>query len=136
MPSRVSALALVLLCACSGDSAGPRADLVLTTPPDFSARVSYVEFEGGNGPDGAYSQQNVWVVVPPATVANAGVVVPTSSPVFIRTGDGILSSDANQIRIGDRVEVWHDITAAYGVVEGPAGAPTYRSTQVVIDRQE
>ena len=134
MPSKLCALSLVLLCACSGDSLGPKADLVLTTLPDFSARVSYVAFEGGNGPDGAYSQHNVWVIVPPATDANAGVVVPTRSPVFVRTRDGIFSSDGNQIRIGDRVEVWHDVTRAYGVVEGPPGAPTYTSTQVVIDR--
>lgn len=133
MISKLCALTLIVFCACSSDSLGPKADLVLTTPPDFSARVYSVEFEGGNGPGGSYSQQNVWVIIPPATAANAGVVVPTRSPVFVRTRDGIFSSEARQIRAGDKVEVWHDRTVAFGAVEGP-GAPTYASTQVVIDR--
>jgi hypothetical protein len=134
MPSKLLPLALVVLFACSSDSLGPKTDLVLNAPPDFSARVYQVEFEGGNGPDGPYSQYDVWVVIPPATTANAGVVVPIRGPVFVRTRDGIFSSDGSHIRTGDKVDVWHDAGAAYGAVQGPPGAPTYTSTQVVIDR--
>ncbi|HJP59704.1 MAG TPA: carboxypeptidase-like regulatory domain-containing protein, partial [Gemmatimonadaceae bacterium] len=113
---------------------GPKANLVLTRPPDFSARVYSVEFEGGNGPGGHYSQENVWVMIPPGTTANAGVVVPTSSPVFVRTRDGTFSSGASHIRMGDAIDVWHDWTVAHGAVQGPPGAPTYTTTQVVINR--
>jgi len=133
--SKLRALTLVVLCACSSDSLGPKTNLVLATPPDFSARVYFVEFESGNGPGfGAWSQHNVWVIIPPASAANAGVIVSTRSPVFLRTRDGIFVSDGNQIRPGDTVDVWRQMPVAYGALQGPPGAPTYTSTQFVIDR--
>lgn len=127
---------LVGLVACSSSSTlGPRATLVLSTPPNFTARVAKVEFESANGPAGPYSQHNVWLVIPPSTVANAGLVVANATPVFVRTRDGIFSSSASGIKVGDRVEVWHDIQVAYGAVQGPPGAPTYVNLkQIVIDR--
>lgn len=135
MHAKILSVALLVLSACSSDSLGPKANLVVTTAPDFSARVYSVQYEAGNGPGaGPYSQHNVWVVIAPATAANAGVVVPTASPVFVRTRDGIFLSDGNQIKAGDNVEIWHDRTTAFGAVEGPPGSPTYTSTQVVIDR--
>lgn len=131
----LSTISLVALAACSSSSAlGPPATLVLSTPPDFSAHVSKVEYEGANGPAGPYSQYNAWVIIPPATGANAGVVIPTKMPVFARHNGQIYSSSASSIKVGDLIEVWHDITVAYGAAQGPPGAPTYTSTQVVIDQ--
>jgi len=47
----LSTISLVAISACSNRSAlGPRATLVLSTPPDFSARVSKVEYVSANGP--------------------------------------------------------------------------------------
>jgi len=135
MPLKLSTFALVLVCACSSDSLGPKANLVLTTTPDFSARVYSTQFESGNGPGyGPYSQHDVWVIIPPANNANAGVVVPTNSPVFVRLNGQLFLSDGSRIRAGDELEVRHDQTEAFGAVQGPPGAPTYTSTQIVIDR--
>ena len=124
------------LVACSSSGTlGPPANLVLSTPPDFTATVVKVEFESGNGPGGPYSQHNVWLIIPPSTVANAGLVVAKEAPVFVRTRDGIFSSSSSGIKVGDRVEVWHDFQVGYGAVEGPPGAPTYMDLkQIVIDR--
>ena len=131
----LSTISLVALSACSSSSAlGPPSTLVLSTPPDFSATVSKVDYESANGPAGPYSQYDAWVIVPPAVSANAGVVVPTSLPVFVRHNGQIYSSSASSIKVGDRVEVWHNVSVVYGAVQGPPGAPTYESTQVVIDR--
>jgi hypothetical protein len=127
---------LIGLVACSGNGAlGPPATLVLSTPPDFTATVVKVEFESANGPAGPYSQHNMWLIIPPGTSPNAGLVVAKATPVFVRTSNGIFSSDASRVRVGDRVEVWHDIQVAYGAAEGPPGAPTYINLkQLVIDR--
>lgn len=131
----LSTISLVTLSACSGSSAlGPPATLVISTPPDFSATISKVDYESANGPAGPYSQYDVWVIIPPAARANAGVVVPTTHPVFVRHNEQIYSSSASSIKVGDRVEVWHNVSVVYGAVQGPPGAPTYESTQVVIDR--
>lgn len=132
----ISSTWFIALVACSGTAPlGPPATLVLSTPPDFTATVTKVEFESANGPAGPYSQYNVWLVVPPGTSANAALVVAKATPVFVRTRDGIFASDGSGVRFGDRVEVWHDIQVAYGAAEGPPGAPTYINLkQLVIDR--
>jgi broad specificity phosphatase PhoE len=118
-----------------GNTVRPHATLALSTPPDFTGTVAKIEFESANGPAGPYSQHNVWLVIPPSATANAGLVVAKTTPVFVRTRDGILSSDASGIRVGDRVEVWRNIQVAYGAVQGPPGAPTYENLkQIVIDR--
>jgi hypothetical protein len=130
----LGALALLLLCACTSESLGPKASLLLTTQPAFSASVYSAKSEAGISPEGPYSQTDVWLIIPPAAGPNAGVIVPTRSAVFLRTADGIFSSDGDHIRTGDKVEVWHDASVAYGAVQGPPGAPTYRGTQIVIDR--
>lgn len=104
-------------------------------PPDFSATVSKAEFEGGNGPAGPYEQYDIWVVIPPATTANAGVVLGKSVPVFVMRGGGIAAADAGQIRVGDQIQVWRDpIRVGYGAVQAPPNAPVYTGTQVVIVR--
>ena len=123
------------LAACSSSTLGPPATPVLSTPPDFTATVAKVEFESANGPAGPYSQHNVWLVIPPSTAPNAGLVVGRLTPVFVRTGAGVFLSNPSGIKVGDRVEVWHDIQVAYGAVQGPPGAPTYTNLkQIVIDR--
>ena len=127
---------LIGLVACSSSSTlGPPATLVLSTAPDFMATVAKVELESGNGPAGPYSQYNVWLVISPSTAANAGLVVAEATPVFVRTDAGIFLSNPSGLKVGDRVEVWHDIQVAYGGVQGPPGAPTYTNLkQIVIDR--
>jgi hypothetical protein len=108
---------------------------VLTTAPNFSGLVSKSALESGNGPAGYYSQYDVWVIVPPASDANAGVVVPMSAPVFVRRDAGLETASAGEIRVGDRIQVWHDaVPVAYGAVQGPPGAPTYIGTQIVLVR--
>jgi hypothetical protein len=127
---------LIGIVACSsGSTLGPPATLVLSTAPDFTASVARVEFERGNGPAGPYSQHDVWLVIPPGTAANAGLVIGEPTPVFVRTGAGTFLSNPSGLKVGDRVEVWHDIQVAYGAVQGPPGAPTYTNLkQIVIDR--
>jgi hypothetical protein len=108
---------------------------MLATAPDFSGSVAKAELESGNGPAGYYAQHDIWVVIPPATNANAGVVVPTSAPVFLRHRGGLVAVAASEIRVGDRIQVWRDpIQVGYGAVQAPPGAPVYRGTQIVIDR--
>ena len=131
-----SSISFIGIVACgSAGSLGPPATLVLNTPPDFTATVAKVEVESANGPAGPYSQHNVWLVIPPGTAPNAGLVVANATPVFVRTRDGIFSSNGGGLSVGDQVEVWHDIQVAYGAAEGPPGAPTYLNLkQIVIDR--
>ena len=69
------------------------------------------------------------------SAANAGVVLPLSAPVFLRSNGGLATTDASKIRVGDQIQVWRDpIRVAYGAVQGPPGAPTYTGTQIVIVR--
>ena len=127
-------LCVVAAAACRS-ATSPAATLALSTPPDFSGTVAKVEFESAVGPAGPYSQDDLWVTIPPATDANIGVVVPKSTPVFIRTSGGrVVAATASRIRVGDLIEVWHDSRVAFGAVQGPPGAPTYGSTQIVIAR--
>jgi len=127
-------LAVATLPACSS-SLGPVATLALSRPPDFAATVARIGVERGIGPDGAYSQVDAWLVIPASRVANAGLVMAKTTPVFVRTDGAVFSSRADDIKAGDRVEVWHDFRVAFGAAEGPPGSPTYFNIlQVVIDR--
>ena len=131
---RVLPSLLVAGAAC-GDATGPAATLALSTAPHFSGTVARVTAESGTSPEGPYSQYDLWVTVPPATAASVGVVLPLSTPVFVRSSAGaITAAHLGDLRAGDAVEVWDDHMAAYGVVQGPPGAPTYTGTQIVIDR--
>ena len=129
------AVSVLTAAACSGDTS-PTATLVLQTDPDLSGNVMKVEYESGNGPGfGPYAQWDIWVLIPPASSANAGVVLPVAAPVFLRSNGGLVTATASQIRIGDRLEVWRDpVHVSYGAVQGPPGAPTYEGTQIVIVR--
>jgi len=101
--------------------------------PDFSARITKLEVESGYGPNGHYSQTNLWLTIGPATAPNAGLVVANRAPVFIRRLWGqITLSTACNIRPGDSIQVWHDSSVVYGSVQGPPGAPVYSATQVLI----
>ena len=129
------AVSVLIAAACSG-STSPTATLVLQTDPDLSGNVMKVEYESGNGPGfGPYAQWDIWVLIPPASSANAGVVLPVAAPVFLRSNGGLVTATASQIRVGDRLEVWRDpVHVSYGAVQGPPGAPTYEGTQIVIVR--
>ena len=129
------AVSVLIAAACSG-ATSPTATLVLQTNPDLSGNVMKVEYESGNGPGfGPYAQWDIWVLIPPASSANAGVVLPVAAPVFLRSNGGLVTATASQIRVGDRLEVWRDpVHVSYGAVQGPPGAPTYEGTQIVIVR--
>lgn len=133
---RVLSSVLVAGAACRSTTApGGAATLALSTVPDFSGTVAQARAESAVGPGGAYSQYDVWVTVPPATAASAGVVVPLATPVFVRSdGNTLTAARPADIRVGDAVQVWHDRTAAYGAVQGPPEAPTYTGTQIVVVR--
>lgn len=134
-PIALLSLACVVGLAACSSMLGPPATLVLSTPPDFTATVTRAYLDRGLGPDGPYSQHDVWLVIPPSTAANAGLILVKATPVFIRTRGAVFSSNAGDIKAGDRVEVWHDYHVGYGAVEGPPGAPLYFNVeQVVIDR--
>lgn len=122
------------LAACSSPL-GPPATLVLSTSPDLTATVARISVERGISPEGAYSQIDAWLVIPPSRAANAGLVFAKTTPAFVRTRGAVFSTNAGDIKAGDRVEVWHDFRVAFGAAEGPPGAPTYVNIlQVVIDR--
>jgi len=112
---------------------GPRATLALTRAPDFTGIVVKVTAESGAGPAGRFSQRDVWLAVTGASKTTAGVVVPLTTPVFIRGSDGAVHA-ARVTDIGEwqSIQVWHDASVAYGAVQGPPGAPTYTAVQVVI----
>ena len=133
---RWAALA-VLAVAGAGcrEAASPSSPLVLTTAPDLAATVSSSRLESGNGPAGASYWYGVWVTIAPATIANAGVVVVASTPVYIRPASGLISRTTGaEIHAGDTIEVWRDTSVTYGAIEAPPGAPAYNATQVVILR--
>ena len=127
-------LLLVAGAACSAVTA-PAATLALSTAPDLAGTVTRVTAESGTSPEGAYSQYDLWVTVPPATAASAGVVLPLTTPVFVRSrGGAITAAHLGDLHAGDAIEVWHDRGVAYGAVQGPPGAPTYTGTQIVIEQ--
>jgi hypothetical protein len=105
----------------------------MSTPPSFSASVAQVTFEGGNGPAGPYAQYNVWVIVPPNTTPNAGVILPLTTPVFaMNAAGGVDRSSACALRPGMQVQVWHDFRWVFGSAEAPPGDTAYVGQQVVI----
>jgi hypothetical protein len=142
MRIRVLTLAAALLAAaaCGGDGGGgtlplEEASLVLTGPPAMTARVAKAEYEAANGPAGPYAQHNLWLIVPPGVMPNAGVVVGSHIPVFIRRDGRTYAAEGGDVRVGDRVEVWTDpVFVGYGAVQAPPGAPVYHGDQVVIVR--
>jgi hypothetical protein len=97
--------------------------------------VDRVLYESATGPAGPYSQYDIWVIVPPGTSANAGVVLSTSAPVFLLTDGTLFTALGSEIRVGDQIQVWRDPTfVVYGSAQGPPGSPTYTGTQIVIVR--
>jgi hypothetical protein len=130
--------ALLVVAGCAHrDPSGPReeAELVLTRTPELTASVSKAEYEAANGPNGPYAQYNLWLVVPPGRLPNAGVVVSVNDPVFIRQDGRIYAATGADLRGGDRVEIWCDLAhVGYGAVQAPPGAPVYFGDQVVIVR--
>lgn len=127
------AATLIALPAC-GDGTGPGEDLVIRVAPNFAATVDRSALESAKGPNGPYSQYDIWVIVAPGVQANAGVVLPASAPVFVRHGGSLAVADGSMIRKGDRLEVWRESQVVSGAVQAPPGAPLYVATQVVIDR--
>ena len=117
--------------ACQSATA-PDTSLLLSGAPDLVAVVSKTTYESGPTPGGYVSQYDIWVAVRPSTAADAGVVVGTSTPVFLSRHGVLARTTGASISIGDSIQVWHDASVAYGAVESPPGAPCYTGTQIVI----
>jgi hypothetical protein len=102
---------------------------------DFAASVASVSHVTGNSPDGPIDQYEVIVMIAPSESPNAGLIAPASGNVFSRSLDGTLRmSSASAIQPGDKIEVWHDQTVAYGSASSPPGSPCYTAVQLVIER--
>jgi hypothetical protein len=135
----VTCVALSLsLSACrgSGEVLGPVTTLTISTAPDFRAIVTKVTFEAADGPGfGFYEQYDIWLVMAPPDLTNAGLVAAKKIPTFVRTSDGLIhASAAEKIQVHDVIQVWRGQAAVFGAVQGPPNAPTYEAKQVVIER--
>jgi hypothetical protein len=129
--------------ACSVDVVSPAPIglcAVITAPlntasPNFTAVVSRVTYNSSISPMGPLSQHEVWLTIPPSAMPNAGVVIGRNAPVLAQSGSGPATAVAAcTIAIGDRVQVWHDGSAAYGSAQAPPESPAYFGTQLVIAR--
>ena len=102
----------------------PTSPRMVTTAPDFTATVSQVTFEAGESPAGHIEQFDLWVATTPSVVANAGVVVAKSTPVFLQSArNQIVAATPRAIRAGDLLKIWHTISVSYGAAQAPPGAP-------------
>ncbi len=119
---RASALAALTGCAAP------------TGPAAFTGLVSQVTLQEGYAPGGYISQYDVWLAIPPSSLANAAVVVGRSAPVTIYISGRTIVASASAIRVGDQIEIWHDAPVVYGSVQAPPGAPAYFPTRVVVLR--
>ena len=115
---------------------GPPASLVLTRVFDYEGHVTQVTKECGCTPGfgGCGCQYAVWFAKPPATAADAGVVVGDSTPVFVGAQGLFSRSSGSAVSAGDMIEIWTDGSTAYGAVQSPPGTPCYMATQIVIVR--
>jgi hypothetical protein len=128
------ALALMIQLAGCQDATAPDAELVLTGPPDLTAVVFQSTQESMNSPAGYISQYAVWIGSRGAASPDAGVVIGSPTPVFLRSRGKLTSVTAATIAVGDFIKVWRDASVAYGAVEAPPEMPCYTGTQVVIVR--
>ncbi len=132
LPSVLPLLLTVLLAGCQ-DGTDPNTTLVLTRPPDLTATVFQSTHESGPSPNGGQiSQYAVWIGSGGATTADAGVVVGTVVPVFVRSSGKLTRTTGAAIAAGDIIQVWRDASVAYGAVQAPPGQPCYRAMQIVI----
>ena len=135
--SSLAVLFALSASACSSATGPTTTTLVLSTPPNFVAVVTNNVLEQGNTPAGYISQHNIWVTIQSAlaTEGNAGVVAGKLCPVFIRVKDStFVRATAGAIKVGDDIQVWHDLGVEYGSAEAPPGAPAYSGLQIVILR--
>jgi len=139
---RVFPLIAAISAACN-NSAGPgpgdcspAPGTFSPTAPDFVATVSQITYESGHSPAGFdLAQYAVWLIVPPNTSPNAGVILGRSTPVFERPlTDGVRPTAACTIHVGDMLEVWHDWRWALGAAEAPPGDTLYVPTQILVRR--
>ena len=127
-----SVLLIIAFAGCSNGITSPP----ITRAPDFEATVVNVAGETIVSPSGAISQTVVWVAIPPATSANAAVIVPESTPVFVQRGTGgaTVAAAPDAIATAGHIKVWHDQTTSFGAAEAPPGAPAYSAIQLVVVR--
>ena len=120
----------------AGSDTGPVVSVLSQTGPmDFAASASGIRHETGMSPEGPMDQYDVTMAIAPSTSPNAGIVVGTRVPVYVREIDGTYrQSSASAILPGVQIEVWDDGSVAYGAAESPPDTPCYTATQIVIAR--
>ena len=123
----------VQLLGCQ-DAAAPDTELPVTGPPDLAVVVFQSTHESMFSPAGYISQYAVWIGSRGAGDAEAGVVIGSAIPVFVRIKGKLTRAGGASIAVGDSIEVWRDGSVGYGAVEAPPGKPCYTGTQVVIVR--
>ena len=127
----IATLALGCSDAATSSSSGTPP---LTSVPDFAAVVTQVSHNVGIAPGGHLDQYELFVAVPPATQANAGLILGRSSSVYRQTAAGTYVTQPSAVVVGQTLDVWLASGPAYGSVEAPPGSPAYFVKQVVIRR--
>lgn len=126
---------VLMVYACTRTTASPTPAPSLAAPR-FVARVVSACRETAVGPAvGPYSQVNLIVAIPPAKVANAGIIVSVRAAVYTQRGaTQPFMASADAFMTGDELEVWHDGMPAIESSQAPPGAPTFHATKIVIHR--
>jgi len=129
--------ALVQTACGYTQTTAPPVPVPAPTAPNFVARVVSACRATGIGPTvGLHSQVDLIVAIPPATVANAGVIVDVRARLYIRQGTWPpLMATADSFVTGDELEVWHDGMPALESAQAPPGTSAYHATKVVIRRR-
>jgi hypothetical protein len=123
---------LIPIVACYDSAMSPTEDL-LTTPNDLVAVVTQISYDNAFAPAGfQLDQYELFVTVPPATQANAGLVLGPRTMVFRPRGRSFAPLSRSEIVVGDTLKVWLGSGPAYGSVQAPEGAPAYGVNQVVL----
>ena len=130
---RATIAALLIPVAACYDSATDPTDAPITTPHDFVAVVTQITYEDGFVPAGfKLDQYDFFVTIPPATQANAGIVLGPHTLVFRPRGRSFTPVSRSRVAVGDTLKVWLGSGPAYGSVQAPEGAPAYGVNQIIL----
>lgn len=124
--------AILVLAACYNSATDP-SEMQLTTPPDLIGVVQQITHDTSFAPAGfQLDQYEIFIAIPPATAANAGVILGPHTTAF-RSHQGLTRAvDRAAIAVGDTLRIWVDGAPAFGSVQAPPGAPAYIAAQVVL----
>jgi len=131
----LAALTLVGTAGCERTTA-PAVSLVYSRAPNTSGVVTSSTYLSPGPTPGGFSagSYDVWFAIPPDTVANAGVQVAISIPVFLSRHGVLRPASASSIAPADTLLIWTDGSSAIGSSQSPPGTPCYIATQIVIVR--